>query len=594
MCGIVGYLSTSKTASLEELELACKSLNHRGPDAMGVQMINPHLGFGHTRLSFLDLSNYGNQPMSTIDESVWISYNGEVYNFKEIREELENHHTFRGTSDTEVILAAYQCWGMAMLKKIKGMFAFAIYDKAQQKLFLVRDQFGIKPLYYHLKENTLIFGSELKALHQFKAFQAKIDYTSFCDYFVYRYVPSPKTIWEDTYKVPPAHYLQIDVQSFETELIEYWTLSAVNEDTSEADLITFTNNSLKNSITQHNRADVPVGSFLSGGYDSSAIVAYLKEQHQEPATFSIGFSEWEKSEDHFASIVAKHLSLPNKRIVADLASLNLIDKMPQVYDEPIADISIIPTFIVSQLASKDVKAVMSGEGADELFGGYHWQKEFYGLNNPVGFVNKIKRLFTKPDTLMFYANAMSMGSFDKDELKKMLHPKLHKHIPQDSYWFYKKHLRSDLSPLKRIQYLDMKCFMGELVLTKVDRASMANSLEVRVPFLDTTLFKTIFQTSEDLYYKKDITKYLLHENIKDKLPQEILDRNKQGFVGPDEYYMNKEWYRKQLEESVLVKCEIIRQEYIDSLLQKDYDWKIWKILVMEKWFRYWQAKLPMH
>ena len=589
MCGIVGHISGTEPIDLKEIEQACVQIQHRGPDGHGVKLITEKIAFGHTRLAFLDLGEHGAQPMSSQDEDIWISYNGEIYNFLEIKAELQGHYQFQSGSDTEVILAAYKQWGIEMLSKFKGMFAFALLDKTKHTLYLVRDPFGIKPLYYHLENKHLIFASELKAIDQFEVFKRELDFSSFCDFFVYRYIPSPKTIWKNTFKIPPAHYLKLDTQSFALTIEEYWHLDAALEKIEDGELVTSIGETLEDSIRTHSRADVPIGSFLSGGYDSSAIAYYLKKNKYFPATFSIGFSNWGKSEDYFASIVAKHLGLSNKSVVADEESLKLIDKMPSVYDEPIADISIIPTFMVSQLASTEMKAVMSGEGADELFGGYHWQKEFYAKNHPSRFIEKVKNLISKPDPLSFYTQAMSMGGFDKEELKRMLNPRLHQYIPEDIYWFYKKHLRPDLSPLKQIQYLDMKCFMGELVLTKVDRASMANSLEVRVPFLDTRLFEKVFQAKEDAYFKPNMTKYLLYENIKEHLPQEILSRSKQGFVGPDSYYMNKDWYRKELKNSCLVKDKVIEQSYIDALLNLEYDWKIWKILVMEKWYATWMS-----
>ena len=334
-------------------------------------------------------------------------------------------------------------------------------------------------------------------------------------------------------------------------------------------------------------ADVPVGSFLSGGYDSSTLVAYMDQLGQKPATFSIGFSKWEKSEDHFAKIVANHLNVPNESVVADETSLRLVDRMAVVYDEPIADISIVPTYMVSQLARSRVKAVLSGEGADELFGGYTWQHDFFNQQYPSSVLDKLKRKLFKNDPVNYYANAMAMGWFDREELKKMLHPDLHQHIPEDVHWFYRQHFKKEVSPLKSIQYMDVKCFMGELVLTKIDRASMANSLEVRVPFLDHRLFEYVFSLNEKAYFKKEQTKYLLYKNIEKQLPQEILERKKQGFVGPDSYYMDLNWYKDQLKNSKLVALNIVNQQYIDDLFTESYNWKLWKLLIMEKWVQQW-------
>lgn len=588
MCGIVGHISNKGKCSLDEIKRACEILRHRGPDDSGQTMIvDDSVAFGHTRLSFLDLSDQGKQPMYNGKKNLCISFNGEIYNYASLREELSESYSFSNHSDTEVLLAAYEKWGLKMLDRLQGMFAIALYDCDINKIFLIRDPFGIKPLYYYRGNEELIFASELKAINSFSSFKKEMDWSSFCDYFVYRYVPSPKTIYQNTYKVKPAHYLEYDCAKNAYTETEYWTPAFKNEYENSAIIAQNTGRILQESIALHNVSDVPVGAFLSGGYDSSAIVQFLSNSGHKPNTFSIGFESWEKSEDQFAEIVAKHLDVPNDKVVANKNSLALIDKMPIVYDEPIADISIIPTYMVSQLARKKVKAVMGGEGADEIFGGYHWQKTFYQKNNPRSLKDKMKALFQSEDTVQYYAQAMSMGWFDQDELRKMLMPEFHQFIPEDVHWFYRKHFKKKLSPLQSIQYLDMKTFMSELVLVKVDRASMANSLEVRVPFLNTPLYEYVFKHQENCYYKADTTKYLLYENIKDHLPKEILNRSKQGFVGPDDYYMQKEWYRTELENSSLVRAGIIKQSYIDGLLLEEYDWRIWKILVMDKWYAEW-------
>lgn len=585
MCGIVGLITTNEPVNRSLFTQMVNTLQHRGPDDSGVFISKDGLiALGHRRLSFLDLGAAGRQPLSNSTQTIWITFNGEIYNYLELKEELNAQYTFQTETDTEVVLAAYQTWGISFINKLKGMFAFAIYDEHKQKLFLVRDRFGIKPLYYAHTGKQLIFASELKAIMCSNLIEKQLDYSAFTDYFVYRYIPSPKTIWKGINKLPPATYLEIDTQTLVQETIEYWNLDSTNSSQPDDELIKEIDALLKQSVKEHTRADVAIGSFLSGGYDSSALVHYMKQLRQEPETFSIGFSKWEKSEDQFAAIVAKHLGVSNTAVVADEQSLLLVDKMADVYDEPIADISIVPTFMVSKLARTKVKAVLSGEGADEIFGGYTWQREF--MQKPKqGWLSKL--LGKKDDTVNFYAQAMAMGWFDVEELRRMLHPRLHQFIPNDVHWFYRKHYKPNLSPLKSIQYLDMKCFMGELVLTKIDRASMANSLEVRVPFLDHTLVEKVFSLSESSYYKPNQTKYLLFENIKNYLPQSILARKKQGFVGPDSYYMNLDFYRKELSNSALVKHQLINQTYIDDLLKETYNWKLWKILVMEKWFRRW-------
>lgn len=597
MCGITGYINLRENVTSEIIQQMTDSLIHRGPDDGGIYISdNKHISLGHRRLSFLDLSGQGKQPMQDNSEKIIITFNGEIYNFLDLKQELSDYD-FQTTTDTEVIIAGYKKWGIDVVNKLKGMFAFALLDESKQKLFLVRDRFGIKPLYYTIQDSKLLFASELKAIHASKQIEKEIDFSAFADYFVYRYIPSPKTIWKNIQKLPPASYAVVDTTSLQVKLTEYWKLTEITSptpslrkeivSTDDTETIKTTNDLLQESVKQHIYADVPIGSFLSGGYDSSALVHYMKQLGQLPNTFSIGFSKWEKSEDQFAKIVAGHLGVDNESVIADETSLNLVDKMAQVYDEPIADISIVPTYMVSKLARSRVKAVVSGEGADEIFGGYTWQHDFYNQSYPTSILDKVKKKLFKNDTVLFYANAMAMGWFDRNELTKMLHPDLHRHIPEDVHWFYRQHFDTRLSPLKSIQLMDIKCFMGELVLTKVDRASMANSLEVRVPFLDHELFEYIFSLNEKHYFKKEQTKYLLYKNIENALPKEILERKKQGFVGPDTYYMDLNWYKNHLKNSKLVEYNIINQSYIDGLLKETYNWKLWKLLIMEKWFQKW-------
>ena len=588
MCGITGYIDLKHKVNSEVIYRMTETLVHRGPEGSGVYISDDEVvSLGHRRLSFLDLTKQGLQPMISNDKHLVITFNGEIYNYIELKKELESFYDFKTNTDTEVILAGYEKWGIDVVSKLKGMFAFCLLNLSKNQLYLVRDRFGIKPLYYTIQNDKLFFGSELKAIFASNMVQKDIDFSSLADFFVYRYIPSPKTIWKNIFKIPPANYVSIDLNNLSFKEIEYWKLNSKENEFSESEIISKVNSILSNSVLQHTRSDVPIGSFLSGGYDSSALVLFMKKLRLNPTTFSIGFSNWEKSEDKFAKIVADYINVDNESIIADEKSLGLIEEMAVVYDEPIADISIIPTFMVSRLAKSKVKAVLSGEGADEIFGGYTWQHDFMNLIHPNTFFGKLKQTIQPIDTVDFYALAMSMGSFDSKELKKMLQPHLHQYIPKDIYWFYRKQYQPKLTPLKSIQYLDIKCFMAELVLTKIDRASMANSLEVRVPFLDHELFEYIFSLNENSYYRKEQTKFILYKNIEEELPTAILERQKQGFVGPDSYYMNSEWYSNQLKNSTLVKLKIVNQSYIDELLSETYTWKLWKLLIMEKWFQKW-------
>ncbi len=590
MCGILGHIKIEGTINPLLFESMLRTLEHRGPDGEGVFIShNQQMAIGHKRLSFIDLSDSGKQPFVSDNEQIVISFNGEIYNYLELREELSADYNFTTPTDTEVILAAYQVWGLEFIEKLKGMFAIAILDQSSQQLHLIRDRFGIKPLYYGFCKGQLLFASELKAIIASNVFEKEIDKSAVADFFVYRYIPSPKTIWKGINKLEPAHFLSVDLKTHDNKLVEYWRLESENSKPEISYLSASTGQLLKKSVKQHVRADVPIGSFLSGGYDSSALVLWMTKLGLRPTTFSIGFDNWEKSEDQYARIVANHLGVENDFTIASNKSLDLVDRMATVYDEPIADISIVPTYLVSQLARTKVKAVLSGEGADELFGGYTWQHDYYRQKYTSGIIQKLKNKLRPSDPVQFYALSMAMGWFDFDELKQLLHSDYHDSIPEDVHWFYRKHFRSDLTPMKAIQHMDIKCFMGELVLTKIDRASMANSLEVRVPFLDHQLFESIFHVDERIYMSERQTKLLLFENLKDHLPETILNRKKQGFVGPDAYYMNIDYYRRELGSSNLVKFNIINKPYLDRLLKERYNWKLWKILIMEKWFSHWMA-----
>ncbi len=586
MCGIAGIIDFQHKVSEPSVRKMMDAIRHRGPDDEGVYLNESQtVGLGHRRLSFLDLSEKGRQPLSSDDGTLWLTYNGEIYNFREIKKVLQQlGHTFRTNTDSEVLIYAYRQWKEKMLDRLVGMWAFAIWDENEQTLFASRDRFGIKPFYYGEQNNRFVFASEIKAIAALSDYNRTLNHTAFADFFNYRYIPSPGTIWNEVKKLPPAHYLIL--KDGKTTVREYWKLQSGNHTENHAQLVQEIDELLLNSVKQHVVSDVPVGAFLSGGYDSSAIAYYLHRIKYPLQTFSIGFKNWEQSEHLYAEIVAKQLGAQHTSYLVDDAHLDLLEHLAWVYDEPLADISTLPTFMVSKVAAQQVKAVMSGEGSDEMFVGYTWQRDF----QPLSFWEQLKRkLQGAPHHYIvdYYAEAMAMGRFNYAEQKKLLHPDMHRHLCDDSDWFYAKHFNPQLSPLKSIQQMDMQCFMGELVLTKVDRASMANSLEVRVPFLHHQLAEKIFSLKESMYHQPQQTKSLLYEQIKQVFPNEILQRKKQGFVGPDAYYMDMNWYKKVLADSRLVRDNLIRKEYLDELFKESYNWKLWKIAVMELWYKRW-------
>lgn len=588
MCGIAGIIDCNRLVSEMEIRKMTDALRHRGPDDEGCWLNrNKTAGLGHRRLSFLDLSEKGRQPIGNESGSIQLTFNGEIYNYAELKDELTRcGHSFRSNTDSEVLAHAYEQWGTALLNKLTGMWAFALWDESKQLLFAARDRFGIKPFYYGEHSGRFVFASEIKAIAALPDYPRTLNKTSFADYFNYRYVPPPNTIWNEVQKLPAAHYLIW--QGGKISLHEYWTLKSENRRTSHQALVEEIDVLLLDSVKQHAVSDVPVGAFLSGGYDSSALVYYLHRLKEPLQTFSIGFRNWENSEHLYGEIVAQQFGSRHQTYLVDDAHLELMDHLSWVYDEPLADISTLPTYMVSREAAQSVKAVMSGEGSDEIFVGYTWQREFRANSRWQSFRQLLSG--NRGNSIVsYYAQAMAMGRFDSEEQKKLLHPSLHSAINPDSDWYYAKHFNKKLSPLKAIQLMDIKCFMGELVLTKIDRASMANSLEVRVPFLHHRLFEKIFSLREEAYNNPAQTKWLLYEQLKNVLPHEILQRKKQGFVGPDIYYQNMSWYKSVLKDSALVKDGLINRQALDEYIFKKESWKLWKVTVMELWYKKWIA-----
>jgi asparagine synthase (glutamine-hydrolysing) len=590
MCGINGVWSKNRSIYLEPFDAMRDTLIHRGPDGAG-SWIHPsgNIALGHRRLSFMDLSKEGAQPLVSKNKKVIATVNGEIYNYPELKNQLEQKgHSFKSGSDSELIIHGWEEWGKQLPKKLNGMFAFALWDEVEQCLFLARDRFGIKPLYYGINPEEFCFASEIKALIKWNPALKNIDFSQMANFFTYRYIPSPGTIYKDIYKLPPAHAMLLK-HNLKAEVWKYWDLSFNKNTWRNTQILEQTNALLSHSVKTHTQSEVPIGSFLSGGYDSSAIVSYLRKNDITINTFCVGFKNWEQSEHQYAKIVADAMRMPFYSKILDQSSLDILPQLIQYYDEPIADISIIPTYQVSKLAAHYNKAVLSGEGADELFAGYTWHYENI-LKKKKQYFNLLKNTqHTEAFSVEAYSNAMAMGHLRHNELRALFHPDYHQKIPEDSDWFYTQNYRTDLKGLKRFQYMDIKCFMGELVLTKIDRASMANSLEVRVPFLDHNLVEFLFNIPTNRIYKKGYQKYLLNQILQKQLPKSILERKKQGFVGPDKYYHNHAWYQQIVEQSLLASNKILESKELNRLLENREYWKLWKFVVMEEWYRYWIA-----
>jgi len=591
MCGIAGYISLYDPVDAGILGRMATECRHRGPDDSGIFVSeDKRAGLAHRRLSFLDLSSTGHQPMGDAESNLSVTFNGEIYNYLELRAELESQgYRFRTQTDTEVLLHGYHAWGSKLPCRLEGMFAFAIYDDKEKSLFLARDRFGIKPLYYFKDDNRFIFGSEIKSLFTTGFIPKEVRPESVSLFLANRYVPAPLTIWKNIHKLRPGHSLTVDLTRFSIAENRYWQLPVENNRMSRDEASATFHQLLKSSLSHHLRSDVPVGAFLSGGYDSSALVYLMRKELNYPTdAFTIGFRGWDQSEDQYARMVAEATGAVLHTAMPESISLESVRNLMWHYDDPIADISIIPTYEVSRLAAANVKAVVSGEGADEALAGYWWHKpEKFRYRSGL---YKLKSAFARPsfeEIKQHYIHAMSMGFFDRNELKNALTGIYAADVPDDPFCHFDNFRLDNAPPVKQLQYLDAHTFMPELILAKVDRASMAHSLEVRVPFLDPALMTFLFGLSPKSYIGPGVQKIFLRDLLQGHVPQAILDRPKQGFVGPDKYYMDYTLYETTLANGRLVAEGVIRDGYPTELVRQRDHWKLWKLFVLENWWQVW-------
>jgi asparagine synthase (glutamine-hydrolysing) len=574
MCGIFGF-TNFKDRDLGKGRESLHNLHHRGPDQWN-EYYDENIYIGHQRLSILDLSEHGRQPMMSPDENVIISVNGEIYNFLTLKKTLENKYNFISTSDSEVLLYGYMEWGIdKLLEKIDGMYAISIYDKTSNILYLARDRAGIKPLYYSTINNQICWASEINAIHKFYENKnvLKYDYTAFYDFLTYLYIPTPKSMFLNVYKLEPAHYLKIDTKTNSYEKISYWHLKIkeCEDDIKTAKNIIYS--LLKESIEEQMVADVPVGFFLSGGMDSSTIVALAAQNHNDINTFSIGFSDKTHDETQFAKLIADmYKTKHHEKILDESSTKDMFHKIKDWYGEPFGDTSCFPTFIVSQFAKESSTVVLTGDGGDEVFGGYNWYTKFQKIQNfpklPLKIfktiISKIKKknnLFTKIVKKLelyfvldeFEVYTRLMGGMLKDEKNK--YRKIWSIDEKyDDYWYFRKFYKRKLPLFTRLQYLDFHTYLHDDIFTKVDRASMAVSLECRIPFMKKELVEYSFSLKEDVRFNGDRLKGVLKETFKQELPNEILKRNKKGFSIP-----LHNW--KDIVESRVMKQETILKKF---------------------------------
>jgi len=641
MCGIVGFRTNRDFSRLRDaLPEATSRLVHRGPDDTGLFFDQESgVGLGHRRLSVIDLSEAGRQPMASDDGMVNIVYNGEIYNFQEIRSTLEGHgHHFWTETDTEVILNAYMEWGMDCLTRFVGMFALALWDSRSRLLFLARDRLGIKPLYYHFTPGELIFASELKALMAFKGFPRDIDPDAVPLFLHYQYIPSPRTVFKDTFKLLPGRYAVFDGQDI--RIRSYWELPHIDRtskgrDRSEEDVFTELDHLLTQAVSDRLVSDVPLGALLSGGIDSSIVVALMQKVNTSPVrTFSIGFNEPAYNEAPWALKVAEHLGTDHTDFyVTPKEAMDVIPRLPEIYDEPFADSSAIPTFLVSRLARSQVTVALSGDGGDEQFCGYvrYWSTRamataFQRIPGPakegLGLVlDKIPPTWVERCYLpwrRFLPQRFRLANFP-DKWEKFI-KLLGQTSIQDLYrmticlWSEKELDRlmgrdirdcqyeeifretGNWPLLSRLMRVDQKTYLPDAMLTKVDRASMAVGLEVRVPLLDHRVVEFTSTLPDRLKYKRGRGKYLLRRLLARYVPEELFERPKMGFGVPIE-----DWFRGELKEMLLdylsperlIKEGLFDHNLVEEKIKEhlsgkaNHQYRLWALLMWEMWRERW-------
>lgn len=632
MCGITGFWVQPRE-SREVLSAHLSSMNdallHRGPDDGGIWVDeNVGIGLANRRLAILDLSSSGHQPILSSCGRFVIAYNGEVYNFETIRKTLlQSGRQFRSHTDTEVIAEGCAVWGvLETLRQLNGMFAFALWDRKDKALTLVRDRVGIKPLYYGRFGSVLLFGSELKALVAHPAFRKEIDQNSLALFLRHGYIPAPYTIYKNVRKLPPGHYLTLLTEQDSLEPTSYWSAKTlvddhgISPDEATAELDTL----LRDAVRLQMVSDVPLGAFLSGGIDSSTVVALMQAQStRRIRTFSIGFTEEGYNEANYASKVAEHLGTEHEELyVSPEMVADSVQRMPVMYDEPLADTSQIPTYLLAKLTRRHVTVSLSGDGGDELFGGYDHYRQFCRrwkilrrVPQPLRAfgAGAVRSIVSSPDifrgagSYRIWARFRNLAGILEAPSPELLshHCLSHWRAPaslvsnaqEPSTAFTDEAQWSNTTdPLHRIMYLDLITYLPEDVLAKVDRASMAVSLEARVPILDHRVVEFAMAIPARLKFREGRTKWLLRAVLRRYVSESLFDRPKMGFSLPIGL-----WLRTMLRpwaEDLLGNELNAQREWMDvnSIRQKwtehkngVHDWgqQLWNVLMFEAWRRCW-------
>lgn len=620
MCGICGLSFRSENQLVEEslLRQMCNTIVHRGPDDEGIQAFGS-FGLGMRRLSIIDLAG-GHQPQYNEDKSIAVVFNGEIYNYQELRSELIGKgHRFQTDSDTESIIHAYEEFGIDCVKRFNGMFAFALLDQKKKQLIIARDRVGIKPLFYYLDGRVFAFGSELKTILEIPNLDKSIDLEAVNLFLTYEYIPSPYCIFKKVRKLPPGHVLVY--RNHEINIHKYWDIECEPVQ-SQADYEEELRAVLKDAVKLRLISDVPLGAFLSGGIDSSTIVGLMAQIMNRPVkTFSIGFEDQSYNELEYARAVARKYQTEHTEFIIQPDVVDLVDKLVFYLDEPIGDFSIFPTYLVSKMARDYVTVSLSGDGGDELFAGYDTyvadkvSRPFgliprairTGILKPLvdllppqeqkkGLINMARRFVegvTYPDDLQHVRWMIFLSAIDRHQL---FVPDIGRMVNgESSYEFIRQYFGQSarMDRINQQNFVDFKTYLVDNILVKVDRMSMGTSLEARVPFLDHRVVELAFRMPGDIKLKGKDTKHILKRAMKEILPDEIINRDKQGFSIPI-----KNWLREELrpmmtdllESSRLNQQGIFNAPFIDALVKEhlngteNHSHRLWALMMFQMWY----------
>ena len=616
MCGICGF--TWHDEGL--IRSMAATLSHRGPDQDGF-FCSQRVSLGHRRLSIIDLSENGRQPMFNEDGSVVVVFNGEIYNFAELRAELEQKgHVFSSRSDTEVIIHGYEEWGLKSIDRLRGMFAYALYDLKRKRLLLVRDRIGIKPLYYHYQDGNLRFASEIKAILEDPQVERRVNFQALYDYLGFEFVPAPHTMFDNIFKLPAGHYLLLE--NDEVSIEQYWDLSLQQDEsiTSFEEAVEKMRDHLDHAVKSHLVSDVPLGVFLSGGLDSSCIVALMRRHISGSLkTFTIGYEDKSFSELDYAEIVANHCHTDHKVLMLDTLKPDYVEQTLYHLDEPMTDLSTVPLYLLCKQAREHVTVCLSGEGADESFAGYDRFKasrlnRWFGIMpTPIrrdvigrmvnllpdqpqkkGAINMLKR-FVEGSNLDSGGEHLRWQYFLNRNLEDKLFDNSFKaKIARDPFRQvreYSDKCDAGDDALNREIYLDMRFMMTDSVLMKVDRMSMASSLEIRVPLLDHVLVDYMASLPGDWKLKKLTTKYIFRAALEGLLPDKVIYRGKQGYSLPVKHLLRGDLHDYMVElinDSAVIR-ENMDHDYITTLIDEHCSMKqnhnhiLWALINVAIW-----------